>query len=133
MASKAIDITAVKAKAAAKADPKASKATDKASKADTYKLHLNRTGRLCIGKEAAERMGEAPFCKLSIEGKTVRLEPSKKESADALAVRYADPEYQVRPYVSASKAFKTLGWDGAEGIDIEAKPYGSSGFEFRLS
>lgn len=101
-------------------------------KADTFSLHLNKTGRLCIGKEAAERLGDAPFVALKIEGKIVRLLPEKKESDSTIAVKYADPEYTLRPYVSASKAWKSLGWTGAEGIDIEAKPYGNGGFEFRL-
>ena len=75
-------------KASAKADskapkapaaPKAPKADTKAPKANGFALHLNKTGRLCIGKDAAARMGDAPFCKLTVEGKIVRLEPTKKE------------------------------------------------------
>jgi hypothetical protein len=125
------DPKAAKAGKAAKADPKAD--TPKAAKADTFSLHLNKTGRLCIGKAAAERLGDAEFCSLKIEGKIVRLIPEKKEIEGAIPVKYADPEFAVRPYVSASKAWKSLGWDGAAGIDIEAKAYGNGGFEFRIA
>jgi hypothetical protein len=144
VAAKALKAEPKKA-AAPKAEPKkadkpeaapkptaAPKAEPKKAAANTFALHLNKTGRLCIGKEAAARLGENQYCLLMIEGKTVRLEPKAKPVDGAIEVKYADSEYALRPYISASKAWKALGWTGAEGIDIEAKPYGSSGFEFRL-
>jgi len=128
MASKIEVLKTVAPKAEAKkAEPKKAE-----PKANTFALHLNKTGRLCIGKDAAERLGESPFIALKIEGKIVRLEPKAKETEGAIEVKYADSQYALRPYISASKAWKSLGWTGAEGIDIEARPYGTAGFEFRL-
>lgn len=65
---------------------------------------------------------------LAIDNGTVRLEPSKKQTEGALPVRSASG----RPYVSATKQFKPLGFDGSRPYDIEAKPFGNAGFEFRL-
>jgi nucleoid-associated protein YgaU len=130
---------AKEAKKAAAAPKEAKKAEPKeapkkaAAAADTFALHLNKTGRLCIGAAAAERLGEAPFCVLKIEGKICRLIPEKKEVEGALPVKYADSEFCIRPYVSATKQFKALGFDGSEPKAFEAKPYGQGGFEFRYA
>jgi hypothetical protein len=63
------------------------------------------------------------------KGGNIRLSPTAKEGADTLPVR----DGSGRPYISATKQFKPLGFDGSKPYDIEAKPYGNSGFEFRLS
>lgn len=118
----------IPAKADAKAEAaKAAKAPAKA-KAEAYDIHINKTGRVCFSKLAAERLGDAPFCKLSIDGKLIRIEPSKKDIDGALTVRDASG----RPYISATRQFKPLGFDGSRPYDIEAKPFGAAGFEFRL-
>lgn len=117
----------VAAKKADKAEVKAAPAAPKAEAPSEFSLHLNKTGRLCIGKDAAARLGDTPFCSLAIEGKIVRLIPQKKEVDGALPVRDA----AGRPYVSATKQFKALGFDGSEPRDFTAKPYGNGGFEFR--
>jgi outer membrane biosynthesis protein TonB len=98
-------------------------------KATEFAIHINKTGRVCFGKDAAERLGDSPFCTLKIDGKIVRLEPVKKEVEGAIPVRDASG----RPYISATKQFKPLGFDGSRPYDIEAKPYGNAGFEFRLA
>jgi hypothetical protein len=113
--------------AAPAAPKKTAPAAPKAEAPSEFKLHLNKTGRLCIGSEAAKRLGDAPYATLAIEGKLVRLIPQKKEVEGALAVKDA----AGRPYVSATKQFKALGFDGSEPRDFTAKPYGTGGFEFR--
>jgi hypothetical protein len=149
MKSKTIDTAAVapkaKAKAPVKAEIKPAKADDKAKAmpeakaaskpaavakpaADTLAIHINKTGRVCFGKQAAARLGESPFCTLTIEGQRIRLEPTKEAADGALPVRDASG----RPYISATKQFKPLGFDGSRPYDIDAKPYGNAGFEFRL-
>jgi hypothetical protein len=114
-----------KADAKAKAMPEAKAAV----KADSLAIHINKTGRVCFGKAAAERLGDSPFCTLTIDGKLVRLEPAKKDGNGALPVRDASG----RSYISATRQFKPLGFDGSRPYDIEAKPFGTAGFEFRLA
>ncbi len=128
-ASKSPAKAAAKAKAATHAAAKA-EAAGKAvqAKADTLAIHVNKTGRVCFGAAAAARLGDAPYCTLTIDGKLVRLEPAKKDGNGALPVRDASG----RPYISATRQFKPLGFDGSRPYDIEAKPFGSAGFEFRL-
>ncbi len=111
----------------AKEAPKAKDAKPAAAAPSAFALHLNKTGRLCIGSAAAARLGNAPFATIAIEGKIIRLVPQTKEVDGAMKVQSASG----RPYVSATKPFKTLGFDGSEPRDFEAKPYGTAGFEFR--
>jgi hypothetical protein len=115
-------------KAAKKAAPKAEPKAKKADKADTFAIHINKTGRVCFGRDAAVRLGEAAYLTITIEGKTIRFSAAKAEGENTVPVRDANG----RPYVSCTKQFKPLGFDGSEAIDIEAKPYGNAGFEFRL-
>jgi hypothetical protein len=63
----------------------------------------------------------------TITGKTVRLIATAKESEGCARVRRAG----TRPYLSATRLLRPLGFDGAA-LDIEATPVGASGFEFRL-
>uniref|UniRef100_Q01RL7 Uncharacterized protein n=1 Tax=Solibacter usitatus (strain Ellin6076) TaxID=234267 RepID=Q01RL7_SOLUE len=121
--------TPISAKPAAPAKPAAKPADKPKGNPNAFAIHVNKTGRVCFGKDAAERMGDSPFCKLWIEGKLVRLGPTKKEVEGAVLVRDASG----RPYISATKQFKPLGFDGSRAYDCEAKPYGNAGFEFRLS
>jgi hypothetical protein len=104
---------------------------------DTFALHLNKTGRLCIGAAAAERMGfdadkESTWgymiYALDEKARRVRLEWSAKEADNSMRVRNGGG----RPYVSATREFKPFGLDYSAGRDIPAKPYGSRGFEFTL-
>ena len=113
-------------KAPAKADPKP---TAKPRKGETFAIHVNKTGRVCFGKEAAARIGDSRFCTLAAEKGIIRLQPTNKATEDALPVRDASG----RPYISATKQFKPLGFDGTRAMDIDAKPYGNAGFEFRLA
>lgn len=123
-------------KADAKAAPKAVKAEPKAEpkaapkKPETFAIHINKTGRLCFGKDAAVRLGDTPFCEIEVDEKAriIRLEASKKSEGN-LPVRDA----AGRPYVSATKQFKPLGFDGSRSYDCEAKPYGIGGFEFKMA
>jgi hypothetical protein len=101
-------------------------------KGDTIAMHLNKTGRLCLLRDAAERISDFfpdGHMAISIEKGLVRLTPSNKASEGSVNIGNASG----RPYVSMMKAVKALGFDGSESRDIEAKPYGSAGFEFRLS
>ena len=135
MATKKISPKAAPAAPVAKAAPaKAAPAAKAAPKADTYALHLNKTGRLCIGSDAAERLNtglgqtkNTRYALLKIEGKIIRLIPQKKSSDGTLPVR----DGGGRPYVSATKAFKSLGFDGSDSLDFEAKAYGAAGLEWR--
>jgi hypothetical protein len=120
----------------AAAKPAAAKAAPAPAPAkDTLAIHVNKTGRVCFAKDAAARLAaffgesQSRYCLLAIDGGIVRLEPSKKQADGALPVRDASG----RPYVSATKQFKPLGFDGSRPYDIEAKPYGAAGFEFRLA
>lgn len=130
-----------KREAAAPAAPKAAAKPAAAPKAaapakDTLAIHINKTGRVCFAKDAAARLESAfkptdkqKFCTLAVDDKgNVRMEPSAKQTDGALIIRDASG----RPYVSATKQFKPLGFDGSRPYDIEAKPYGAAGFEFRL-
>jgi hypothetical protein len=95
-------------------------------------IHINRTGRVCFGKDAAQRLGNFfpdGYMTLAIEDGTVRLTPTNKKVEGAVDIRNASG----RPYISATKQFKPLGFDGSRAMDIEAKPFGDAGFEFRLA
>jgi hypothetical protein len=91
-------------------------------------IHVNKTGRVCFGREAAVRLGKPEYCAVSVDKGVIRIEPTKKADG-ALPVRDASG----RPYISATRQFKPLGFDGSRAYDCDAKPYGSSGFEFRLA
>lgn len=128
--SKRVDF-AIDTPAAAKPEAKAKPAKPEAkaeAKPEALAIHVNKTGRLCFGKSAAARLGDSPFCTLAVEKGIVRIEPIKKEIEGALTIR----DGGGRPYISATKQFKPLGFDGSRPYDIEAKPYGTAGFEFRL-
>ena len=121
---------AAKADKAAKAAPKA----DKAEEPKVFPIHLNKTGRVCFSAIAGKRLLAGKpieetelFATLKVEGKTIRIEPSKKQIEGAVAVGNGGG----RPYISAMKAFKELGYDGSAGKDFEARPYGAAGFEFK--
>jgi len=97
-----------------------------------YALHVNKTGRVCFGKDAAKRIGNFfpdGFMTLAIDKGVIRLEPTNKRAGGALQIR----EASGRPYISVTKQFKPLGFDGSRPYDIDAKPYGIAGFEFRLA
>ena len=131
----AVKAAKIPAKAIAKAEatkaeaaPNGAKKADARAKAEAFAIHVNKTGRVCFGKLAAARLGNPPYCALTIDGKIVRLEPTKKADG-AIEVHSASG----RPYISATRQFKPLGFDGSRPYDIEAKAYGAAGFEFRLA
>jgi hypothetical protein len=99
------------------------------SNPNAFAIHINKTGRLCFSKPAADRLGQPKYCLLAIDKGIVRIEPTNKDSENAVPVRDASG----RPYISATKQFKPLGFDGSRPYDIDAKPYGNGGFEFRLA
>jgi hypothetical protein len=125
---------APKPKAAPKAAaPKAAKAESKPKSApkaapNALDIHINKTGRVCFSKTAADRLGEAKYVAITIDKRTVRFEPLAKEREGAVPVR----DGGGRPYISATKQLKTLGFDGSKPYDIEAKPLNAHGFEFTL-
>lgn len=103
--------------------------------ADAYALHLNNTGRLCFSSQAAARLGEWLDKPVDIDidekSRLVRLDIAKKASEDTLSLK----DGGGRPYVSITKRIKALGFAagaGATAYALEAKPYGKSGFEFKL-
>lgn len=118
-------------KAAAPKAPKAA-APKAAEKAPALAIHINKTGRVCFGKDAAVRLGgiEAinKHMAMKIEEGLVRIDIAAP-GADTLPIR----DGGGRPYISATRQFKPLGFDGSKPYDLEAKPYGTAGFEFRLS
>jgi hypothetical protein len=114
-----------------KAMPKADAAPKDKAKADGFAIHVNKTGRVCFGNDAAERISAfVPdgFMTLEIANDLVRLQPTNNSVDGALPIRDASG----RPYVSATRQFKALGFDGRRALDIEAKPFGKAGFTFRL-
>jgi hypothetical protein len=92
-------------------------------------IHINKTGRVCFGKDAAARLGEAKYLSVAIDGETIRLDTLDNVQEGALTVRDANG----RPYVSAACQLKQFGFDGSRSYNIEAKPYGKAGFEFELA
>jgi hypothetical protein len=118
------------AKPAAAAKPAAKPAAAAKPKGDEMAIHLNKTGRLCFGKEAAAYLGakKPAHMALAIEGKLIRLKPAKSEGEDTCRMGDA----AGRPYISAMREFrKAFGFDGSQSLDFTAKPYGQGGFEFR--
>ena len=112
------------------AKPEAKPAAKPEAKPDTIALHLNSTGRLCFGKAAAARIPDnAAHMAMAIDKGLVRIELAKKAADDTLPVRWASG----RPYISATKQFKPLGFDGSRAYDIAAKPFGDTGLEFKLA
>lgn len=92
-------------------------------------IHINKTGRVCFGRAAAARIGDMAFMTAIIEGKQVRLVATAKQADGSLLIRRANG----RPYLSATKLLKPLGFDGTKALDIEAKAYNSHGFEFKMA
>jgi hypothetical protein len=118
------------AAAAEPAKPAAKPAAAAKPKTDEMALHLNKTGRLCFGKEATAYLGDKrpAHMALAIDGKTVRLKPAKSEGDDTCRMGDA----AGRPYISAMREFrKAFGFDGAQSLDFTAKPYQGGGLEFR--
>lgn len=116
--------------AAKKAAAQPAAAKKPAAADGALKLHLNRTGRLCFLKAATARLGDdwsGKHMAMAIERGIIRIDLAKP-AADTLRVG----DGAGRPYISAMKQFKGLGFDGSDSRDIEAKPYGKAGFEFRI-
>ena len=66
---------------------------------------MNKTGRARISAAAAARLGDAPYCTLTIDGKLVRLEPVEDQGdGKAARARCKRPTvYQRNPPVQASR------------------------------
>lgn len=107
------------------ATKKAAKATE--PKEATLGIHVNRTGRVCFGKLATERIGQVEFMMLTAKDGKVRFQPLAKYADGAHPVRWAGN----RPYVSATSILKELGFDGSKGLDFIAAPTGSNALEIR--
>jgi hypothetical protein len=53
-----------------------------------------------------------------------------------LRLRYHETQARRRPYISAARQLKPLGFKrgvGEKSYDIEPEPYGNGGFKFRLA
>ena len=111
---------------AAKADkaPKAAKADD-----SILAIHINATGRVCFGRAAAARIAGLGHMLMTAEGKQVRMLAKKDATENTVEIRFAGG----RPYVSATRFLKPLGFDGTKPLDIQAAPYNSQGFEFQVA
>ena len=115
------------------AEPKAKKAAkaEKVEKpaATELRVHINKTGRVCFGKLAAERIGEASYMVITAEGKTVKLVPAAKATEGAVDINLGGG----RPYVSATKILKaTGGFDGSAPLDLVAKAINGNGLLITL-
>jgi len=112
------------------ATPKADKAP-KAAKADDsiLAIHINVAGRVCFGRAAAARIACLGHMLMTAEGNQVRMVAKKEATENTVEIRYANG----RPYVSATGFLKPLGFDGTKPLDIEAAPYNSHGFEFKVT
>jgi hypothetical protein len=115
-------------KAAPKAEQKPKAAKPKADGPKPLAIHINKTGRVCFGKTAADRLGGTQYVSLTIDKGRVLIETLPKKQDGALEVR----DGGGRPYISATKALKTVGFDGSKPYDVTAKPYLHHGLEFRL-
>ena len=100
-------------------------------------IHVNKTGRVCFGRNAAARLASAGFAIDTVyhmtmaidKGGLIRLSPTFTASDDTKEVRAGGG----RPYISATREFKPLGFTGDKALDIEnVKAYGKAGFELRL-
>jgi hypothetical protein len=112
---------------AAKQPPAADKANSTA-----FALHVNKTGRLCFGKDAAKRLTDYlpnGFMSIAVTDGNIQLEPSNKKAEGMVDIR----DGGGRPYISAAKQMKPLGFDGSRAYDCIARPFGAAGFEFRLA
>jgi hypothetical protein len=120
---------AAKAAKAAAAEPKAAKAA-KAAAGSTIAIHINKTGRVCFGKLASERIGkDFSHAAVQAEGKTIQIVPTSKAGDNTTEIRWAGN----RPYISATKVLKATGaFDGSKAFDIEALPLNSHGFKFQI-
>src|SRR5215472_11364843 len=109
--------------------PKApAKTTRKASEkraSTALEIHINKTGRVCFGKNAAARIGDLGHMLITAEGKHVRVVAKEEATENTVEIRRANG----RPYVSATRFLKPLGFDGSKPLDIEATAYNSHGFE----
>ena len=126
---------------AAKAEPaarkKVNKARDQKPKAEkkapangALAVHVNKTGRVCFGKAAAERIGDLGYMMITVAGNRITMTAQKKDSEGALGIGRANG----RPYVSATKILKATGaFDGSAALDFEAKPVGETGLEIRVA
>lgn len=122
---KAVTMKAAKA-AAAKAAPKKAAAPKAAAE---LALHINKTGRVCFNKTAAERLGEkADYMAITVNGKAVRMTPTAKGTEGAVDINRANG----RPYVSAMRLLKGLGFTGEESVDVIARPVNGTSLEFTL-
>ena len=133
---KALEPKAESKPAKAESKPKAKPASKPAPKAkDEFEIHINNTGRICFGKDEAARLEGYDYCSIAVDEakKLIRLEPARKQAEGAKEIKYADKEYKIRPYISATREMKPLGFDGSRPYDCIAKPYGAAGFEFKLA
>lgn len=120
---------AISAKPAAEAKPAAAAAKPAAKPADSFAIHVNKTGRVCFSAAAAARLGDAKHMALIIADGLVQMTPATKATDSTLPIRDA----AGRPYVSATRQFRPLGFDGSKAINVIAKPHGAAGFAFKLS
>jgi hypothetical protein len=95
----------------------------------SLKIHINKTGRVCLRGLVAQRIGDLPYMWVNAKGRTVRMIAETQRSAETVEIRTA-PDYR---YVSAMRMLRTLGFDGSVSLDVEAEPLGSTGFEFTLT
>jgi len=124
-----------KAKGKAESKPAAKPAEPKAKGKEEFDIHINNTGRICFGVDEAARIEGYDYCSIAVDvaKKLIRLEPARKQAEGAKEIKYADKEYKIRPYISATREMKPLGFDGSRPYDCIAKPYGAAGFEFKLA
>lgn len=92
-------------------------------------IHINKTGRVCFGKAAALRIGDLGFMTIAAEGKAVKMTARKDATEGALDINRANG----RPYVSAMRLLKGLGFTGKDALDVEAKAVNGHGFEFKVA
>jgi hypothetical protein len=113
------------------AAPKATKKTAaaKPEAPATLDIHINVTGRVCFGRHAAARIGDLAHMLVKVDGKTLRLIARKDATDESVDIRRAGK----RPYISATKALKELGWEGKKALDLVADPINSHGFACKVA
>lgn len=91
-------------------------------------IHVNKTGRVCFGKVAAARLDGYKYMVITVDGQTITFVPHSKPREGAVNIGDASG----RPYVSATKLLKQVGFDGSKPLDLIATPVGDAGLQVKV-
>lgn len=95
-------------KAAAPATKKVEAKKTETPADDTLRIYVNKTGRVCFGRTAANRIGDLRYMTIAIDGKRIKRVATDKAREATVEIRRAND----RPYISATKALKEVSFPG---------------------